>query len=61
MKAYWATTDIGPFKTGQVVLLHPGEGWVQTGWFQEIKNEWPPNDGRVYVRVDPATGQSGRR
>ena len=45
-KAYWAATNIGPYVEGQVVLLEPDDGWVRTG--------------RVYVRVDPATGQSGQ-
>jgi hypothetical protein len=57
MRAYWAAISLGPYKEGQVVLLEPDSGWVRTGWFVEIVNSWPPDDGRLYVRVDPETGR----
>lgn len=56
-RAYWAATSLGPFVEKQVVIFQDGDPWINTGWFVEIKNEWPPNDGRLYIRVDPATGQ----
>jgi hypothetical protein len=58
-RAYWATTSLGPFKEGQVVLFEESDPWIQTGWFLEIVNEWPPDDGHLYIRIDPAIAQSG--
>lgn len=55
-RAYWAATSLGPYKERQVVIFDESDPWIRTGHFVEIRNEWPPNDGRAYVRVDPGTG-----
>lgn len=55
-RAYWASTSLGPYMEGQVVIMRMDDPWVATGYFVEIVNAWPPDDGRLYVRVDPGTG-----
>lgn len=36
MKAYYAITDVGPYRAFQVVLFEPGDGWTRTGYFREL-------------------------
>jgi hypothetical protein len=44
-KAYYAVTDFGPFRKGQVVVLDQQDGWVRSGYLREL--------------VDPAPGRPG--
>lgn len=42
VKAYYAITDVGPWRAFQVVLLDPDDGWTRTGYLRLL--EMPPRD-----------------
>jgi hypothetical protein len=42
LKAYWVTTDIGPFRKDQVLVLDEHDGWTRTGWLVELID--PPRE-----------------
>jgi hypothetical protein len=51
---YWVTTDLGPFKTGQVVVLPESDGWVRTGWLVKLID--PPRESDLaypHLQVQP--------
>lgn len=62
-RAYWATTNIGPYVEHQVVVFddgrEPDAGWVRTGWFREILPVPVPLDEVTVAR--PATTRRTRR
>jgi hypothetical protein len=35
-RAYYAITDVGPFRASQVVVLDEQDGWVRTGYLHEL-------------------------
>lgn len=44
MQVFYAITDVGPFRKGQVIVLEPDDlGWANTGYFREL--------------IDPAPGR----
>lgn len=51
--AYYAITDVGPFRLGQVVVLPESDGWTRTGYLRELINPAPgPEVGRGGPRQD---------
>jgi len=52
IKAYWASTDLGPFRSGQVLLLDDQDGWTRTGWLVELVDPVPETTAPVHVAVD---------
>lgn len=53
-RAYWATTDIGPYVRGQVLVFEEDDGWVRTGWFMEIYPPAEPITPELLARIDRA-------
>lgn len=51
MKAYYALTDIGPFKAFQVVVLDEQSGWARSGWLRELIDP-PREDELIYPPGD---------
>lgn len=56
-KAYYAITDVGPFRERQVVVLDDQDGWVRTGYLCELVN---PAPGRPYDILLPVVPPEGR-
>ncbi len=50
MKAYYALTDVGPFRAYQVVVLDEQDGWVRTGYLRELLDP-PREDELIYLPV----------
>jgi hypothetical protein len=40
-RAYYALTDVGPYRAYQVVLLDEQDGWTRTGYLRELKDPAP--------------------
>lgn len=53
-RVFVVETDVGPFKRGHVVLLDDtdsvGAGWINTGYFQEIKEPAGGDEGADRAR-----------
>jgi hypothetical protein len=39
-KAYYAITNVGPYKERQVVVLDDADGWTRTGYLRELIDPW---------------------
>jgi hypothetical protein len=57
MGAFYAITDIGPYRSHQVVLFEDGNGWLGTGYFIRLVESSPQRlartdaDGHLLIPV----------
>lgn len=52
-RAYYAITDFGPFRKGQVVVLDEQDGWARTGYLHELVTPDPDAWRKGYEIIMP--------